>query len=75
MNIERVHDTFPDLVAGAALLTGDVARILEVSPDTVRLWERQGRLPALRTVRGVRLFDRRDVERLATERRAMEHAK
>lgn len=50
------------------LLTGQVAQILDVSPETVRLWERLGRLPALKTERGVRLFDRRDVERLAGER-------
>jgi excisionase family DNA binding protein len=52
----------------ALLLTNDVARILGVSPETVRLLERLGRLPALKTERGVRLFDRRDVERLARER-------
>lgn len=52
----------------ALLLTGDVARILEVSPDTVRALERLGRLPALKTKRGVRLFDRRDVERLRLAR-------
>lgn len=51
------------------LLTGDVARILEVSAETVRHLNRIGRLPALKTERGVRLFDRRDVERVARERR------
>jgi len=54
------------------LLTSEVARILEVSSETVRVWERLGRLPALKTGRGVRLFDRRDVERLVRERRALE---
>lgn len=56
------------------LLTSEVARILEVSSETVRVWERLGRLPALKTGRGVRLFDRGDVERLAAERRAMDHS-
>jgi DNA-binding transcriptional MerR regulator len=50
------------------LLTGDVARILQVSAETVRLYERLGRLHARKTARGIRLFDRRDVERLARER-------
>jgi excisionase family DNA binding protein len=51
------------------ILTTEAAHILAVSAETVRLWERAGRLPALRTSGGVRLFDRRDVERLARERR------
>jgi excisionase family DNA binding protein len=52
------------------LLTSEVARILNVTPETVRLWERIGRLHAVKTARGVRLFDRRDVEHLARERQA-----
>ena len=50
------------------LLTNDAARLLNVSPQTIRVWERAGRLVAVKTARGVRLFDRRDVERLARER-------
>jgi len=57
----------PDL---APLLTGQVARILDISPESVRLWERSGRLPALKTEKGVRLFDRRDVEAFKREREA-----
>jgi DNA-binding transcriptional MerR regulator len=56
------------------VLTSEAVRILDVAPDTVRLYERRGRLRALKTARGVRLFDRRDVERLARERRAAEHS-
>jgi DNA-binding transcriptional MerR regulator len=52
------------------LLTGDVARLLDVSAETVRFWHRIGRLSALQTERGVRLFHRCDVERLAREREA-----
>jgi DNA-binding transcriptional MerR regulator len=52
----------------APLLTSDVARELGVTPETVRLWERRGVLPALKTASGVRLFARHDVERLARER-------
>ena len=50
------------------VLTTEAARILNVSQETVRQWERRGILPAHKTARGVRLFDRRDVERLARER-------
>jgi DNA-binding transcriptional MerR regulator len=59
------------------LLTSQVARLLDVAPETIRLWERQGILPAVKTDKGVRLFDRRDVERLAREReerRATQHS-
>ena len=57
------------------ILTTEAARILHVSAETIRLWERRGRLPALKTERGVRLFDRRDVERLAREREEQRVAK
>ena len=52
------------------LLTSEAARVFGVTPETVRHWERVGRLPAQETATGVRLFDRRDVERLAREREA-----
>jgi excisionase family DNA binding protein len=54
--------------ASDLLLTGSVARLLNVSAETVRLWERTGRLPAIRVDGRVRLFERRDVQRLARER-------
>jgi excisionase family DNA binding protein len=50
------------------LTVGDAAAILGLSPDMVRVLHRQGRLAALRTPRGNRLFDRKDVEQLAIER-------
>jgi excisionase family DNA binding protein len=56
----------------APLLTAEVARILGVSSDTVRLWERAGRLSALKTASGVRLFAKHDVEQFARERGAGE---
>jgi excisionase family DNA binding protein len=56
------------LQAESLLLTNEAARILEVSPQTVRLWERSGRLPAIRTSSGTRLFDSAKVERLREER-------
>jgi excisionase family DNA binding protein len=50
------------------LLTSDVARILDCTPDYVRQLERAGQLHAAKTEGGVRLFDRGDVERFARER-------
>jgi excisionase family DNA binding protein len=51
------------------LSTADAARVLGVTPATIRLMERQGRLPAAtRTEGGIRLFRRSDVERLARRR-------
>lgn len=52
------------------VLTGDVARICDVSAQTVRSWEASGRLRAIRTARGVRLFDRSDVDELKQQRAA-----
>ena len=50
------------------LTVSHAARALQVAANTLRLWERQGKLPALRTTSGVRLFDRRDIDRLIAER-------
>jgi excisionase family DNA binding protein len=52
------------------VLTNEAAVILGVSAETVRFWERTGRLPAVKTSGGVRLFNRCDIERLASEREA-----
>jgi excisionase family DNA binding protein len=46
------------------LTVGDAARLLEVSPGTIRVWVKKGKLQALRTPGGVRIFYRQDVERL-----------
>jgi DNA-binding transcriptional MerR regulator len=51
------------------LSTGDVARILEITPDGVRHLERVGKLRARRTVSGHRIFSAADVEELAAARR------
>ena len=51
------------------LLPYEVARILGVTPDTVRDMERAGRLRADR-IGGMRIFNRRDVEKLRVEREA-----
>lgn len=55
-------------MAEALLQTSEVARIFEVTPETIRMWERIGTLPAMKTARGVRLFRREDVDRVLRER-------
>ena len=52
------------------LLTNEVARILGVTPASVRAMETSGRLAAVKTASGLRLFDPADVERLRREREA-----
>lgn len=46
------------------LKTSEVARILSLGESTERQWEREGRLKAVRTATGQRLFKREDVKRL-----------
>jgi len=46
----------------------DAARVLGLSADSVRVLSDSGRLPAMRTVSGRRLFRRGDVDRLAADR-------
>lgn len=54
------------------LSTSTAARELNVAAQTVRLWERLGKLPAVKTTDGRRLFFRSDVEKLKRERAARE---
>lgn len=49
------------------LTTSDVARSLNRSVDSIRKYERDGKLPALKTRSGQRLFRIDDVERLANQ--------
>jgi excisionase family DNA binding protein len=56
--------------AGRYLTTRDVARRLDLTPATVRMLARTGRLPHTRTASGTRLYRRDDVEQLAREREA-----
>jgi molybdopterin-binding protein len=48
------------------LLLGDAARALGVSPDTLRRWERAGKLRTRRDAANRRRVPRREIERLAT---------
>jgi excisionase family DNA binding protein len=52
------------------LTTSDAAVLLGVTAATVRAYEANGRLRAVRTQGGWRLFMRDDVERLRSERAA-----
>ena len=50
------------------LSTGDVARRLGVSSEFIRKLARDGKLAAMRTAGGQRIFRNEDVERLAADR-------
>ena len=50
---------------GQLLSIGQTARVLGVTPDTVRAWEEQGRLKSIRTEGDHRRFDSDEVHRLA----------
>ncbi len=52
------------------LTVGDAARVLDLTSRSVQDLENRGRLPAIRTARGLRLFKRSDVDQLAEERAA-----
>jgi excisionase family DNA binding protein len=49
------------------LQTHEVAKRVGRSSETIRLWERLGRLPAIKTGRGMRLFHEDDVAKLEAE--------
>jgi len=51
------------------LTVADAARCLGVTPAHVRHLESTGKLRAVRTVSGVRIFTSEDVDRLAAARR------
>ncbi len=46
----------------------DAARLLDRSPESVRVYEKAGKLRAIRTKSGIRLFRRQEVERFLAER-------
>lgn len=52
---------------------GEAARMLGKSSDMVKVYERDGKLPAVR-IAGIRFFRREDVTQLATEQTAGKRA-
>jgi hypothetical protein len=56
--------------ADFTFFTGDAARSLDVSTERIRALEREGKLHPIRSLKGIRLFSRHEVERLAAERAA-----
>ena len=59
MNTKDTQSTEADLVP-----IGEVARIFGVTVATVRRWEREGKIDAVRTPGGQRRFDRAEIERV-----------
>lgn len=55
--------------SGGELRIGEVAEMLSVSVETVRRWERDGRLTTVRTAGGQRTVQMSEVRRLLRERR------
>ena len=69
-SLPNVNDTGGMKTENQFFTVNDAARLLQLSPDSVRAFERAGKLPALRASNGTRLFKRRDIERLVAERAA-----
>jgi DNA-binding transcriptional MerR regulator len=64
MAFETTASDVPLQTAEAAQLFSLLSK-RSVTPATVRSWERSGRLRAMKTASGVRLFMRADIEALA----------
>jgi excisionase family DNA binding protein len=63
-----IKDESPDLPVDLILSTGDAARRLNVSSEFIRKLERSGKLAAMRTAGGQRIFKAEDIEFLASKR-------
>lgn len=53
-------------MAGRSMTIGEAARAIDVSADTLRRWDRQGKLTTVRDERNRRLVPVSEVERLTT---------
>lgn len=56
----------PPMLSGRLLRTREVARLFQVSERTVAEWARLGRIPAVRTPGGHRLYPAEHIRRLLT---------
>ena len=59
------------MVEDELLATSVAARLANVSANTIRIWADLGKLPAIRTSCGQRLFRRADVEGVVAQREAI----
>jgi excisionase family DNA binding protein len=59
--------TVEERVMEKLLTTGEAAKVANRSSEMIRAYERSGRLKAMRTQRGLRLFRASDVQKLALE--------
>jgi len=50
----------------------EAARMLTKSENTIRTWERLGKIAAIKTESGTRIFRRDEVERVAAEQSRMQ---
>jgi DNA-binding transcriptional MerR regulator len=56
----------------AAVLLSEATHVLGVSEETLKSWERSGKLIPRRVgLRRVRVYDRQELERVAADRRAL----
>lgn len=69
-----LQDDKGDDMQNELLTVFTVAQLLNRSPSTVRKYEAEGKLKALRTSAGDRLFRRGTVERFLTKRKATSEA-
>lgn len=59
---------------GELFTVTDAARILDISVQTLRLWDKKGFLkPTLVMNRGVRLYSKNDLEKFLQKKEADEH--
>lgn len=61
---------------GELFTVTDAARILDISIQTLRIWDKKGILkPTLVTSRGMRLYSKNDLEKFLQKKEAEEHEK
>jgi excisionase family DNA binding protein len=74
--MDREQSDRPDRSISTMLTTGDVARIFNVHPGTIRRWSEQGIIKAYRVgPRGYRRFSREEVAVLYFERKIRKYLK